>query len=73
MMRGPANLAGLGSLQRFLELGFDTFSAMGRQGDGATYFLNTILARESRLIDRLFDANAVACETEITQLLGQAG
>jgi len=30
MMRGPANLAGLGSLQQFLESGFDTFAEMGR-------------------------------------------
>lgn len=71
MMRKPATVAGLGSLQRFLETGFDTFAAMGRQGDGVTYFLNTVQARESGLIDRLFDAPTVACETEITGLLGQ--
>ena len=71
MMRGPANLAGMGSLQRFLESGFDTFAAMGRKGDGAAYFLDTVSSRESGLIDRLFDTSAVACETEITQLLGQ--
>ena len=71
MMRGPANLAGLGSLQRFLESGFDTFAAMGRKGDGAKYFMDTVMARESGLIDRLFDASAVACETEIAQTLGQ--
>jgi hypothetical protein len=71
MMRGPAGLAGLGSLQRFLESGFDTFAAMGRKGDGTGHFLATVLARESELIDRLFDANAVACETEIMQILGQ--
>ncbi|WP_296444454.1 FFLEELY motif protein [Rhodoferax sp. UBA5149] len=71
MMRGPANLAGLGSLQRFLESGFDTFAAMGRKGDGAAYFMDTVRSRESGLIDRLFDASAVACETEITQILGQ--
>lgn len=72
MMRGPANLAGLGSLQQFLESGFDTFAAMGRKGAGVGYFLDTVRAREAGLIDRLFDADAVACETEITQLLGQA-
>jgi hypothetical protein len=71
MMRKPATVAGLGSLQRFLETGFDTFAAMSRQGDGVTYFLNTVQARESGLIDRLFDAPTVACETEITGLLGQ--
>ncbi len=71
MMRGPAKIAGLGSLQRFLESGFDTFAAMGRGGNGTGHFLATILARESRLIDLLFEANAVACETEIMQILGQ--
>lgn len=72
MMRRPANLAGLMSLQRFLESGFDTFAAMGRASDGTAYFLATVRARESALIDRLFDASAVACETEITQTLEQA-
>lgn len=70
MMRGPANLAGLGSLQRFLESGFDTFAAMGRQGDGAAYFLATVEARETGLIDKLFDAAMPACEAEISQTLG---
>lgn len=72
MMRGPASVAGLGSLQRFLESGFDTFAAMGHKGEGAKYFLDTVRARESGLIERLFDASAVACETEIAQVLGQA-
>lgn len=71
MMRGPASLAGLGSLQRFLESGFDTFAAMGRKGDGAAHFLETVRSREAMLIDRLFDADAVACETEISRVLGQ--
>lgn len=72
MMRGPASLAGLGALQQFLESGFDTFAAMGRKGEGVPYFLDTLRSRESRLIDRLFEASAVACETEIAQILGQA-
>ena len=72
MMRGPANLAGMEALQRFLELGFDTFAAMGRQPDGARYFLETVRTREAHLIDLLFDASPVACETELTPLLGQA-
>ena len=71
MMRGPANLAGMGSLQQFLESGFDTFAAMGRKGDGARHFLATVMTREADLIDRLFGADAVACETEITRILGQ--
>ena len=71
MMRGPAVAAGLGSLQRFLEDGFDTFAAMARN-KGAEDFLGTIEERESRLIAMLFDADLVACETELAQLLGQA-
>ena len=71
MMRGPAVTAGLGSLQRFLENGFDTFAAMAR-GNGAEGFLGTIEARESRLIAMLFDAELVACETELARVLGQA-
>jgi hypothetical protein len=71
MMRGPAVAAGLGSLQRFLESGFDTFAAMAR-GNGAEGFLGTIEARESRLIAMLFDAELVACETELARALGQA-
>ncbi len=71
MMRGPANLAGLGSLQQFLESGFDTFAAMGRESEGARHFLATVTVRETSLISRLFDADTVTCETEIAQLLGQ--
>ncbi|MFZ4480896.1 MAG: FFLEELY motif protein [Rhodoferax sp.] len=72
MMRGPANLAGMASLQQFLESGFDTFAEMGRHGDGAGFFLATVMDRESALIDRLFDSSADACETEMTLLLGQS-
>jgi hypothetical protein len=72
MMRGAARMMGLSALQQFLESGFDTFAAMGRKGDGATHFLDTVRQRESGLIERLFQASAVACETEISQILGQA-
>ena len=72
MMRKPAQLAALGSLQQFLESGFDTFAAMGRSGDGARRFLDTVMTRESSLMDLLFGANVVACETEIGRALGQA-
>jgi hypothetical protein len=72
MMRKPANLAGMGSLQRFLESGFDTFANMARRGDGASHFLATVKDREAALIDGLFDASAVACETKIALLVGQA-
>jgi hypothetical protein len=69
MMRGPAQLAGLESLQHFLELGFDTFAAMGRKANGTAFFLDTVHTREARLIDLLFDADPVVCETEIEGLL----
>ena len=72
MMRGPAVAAGLGSLQRFLETGFDTFAAMARRPGGAEEFLGIIQQRESALLAMLFDAPVVACETELARTLGQA-
>ncbi len=69
MMRGPANLAGLGDLQRFLEAGFDTFAAMGRQTGATAYFLDTVATRENQLFGLLFEAEFVACETQLCQLL----
>jgi hypothetical protein len=72
MMRGPALAAGLGSLQRFLETGFDTFAAMARKPGGAEEFLRIIQERESALLALLFDAPLVACETELALTLGQA-
>lgn len=72
MMRGPASAAGLSSLQGFLESGFDTFAAMAKHDGGAERFLQTIREREQRLLDLLFDDDAVACETELRRILGQA-
>ena len=72
MMRGPAMAAGLGSLQRFLETGFDTFAAMAKRRGAAEEFLGIIEARESALLRLLFDAGLVACETELALTLGQA-
>ena len=71
MMRRPANLAGMGALQHFLESGFDTFAAMGKEADGTDFFLNTVKQRESALIDQLFDDNAAACEANMTQVLAK--
>lgn len=65
MMRAPAAMAGLSSLQHFLEAGFDAFADM----NGAAEFLRMVGERESAWIDSLFDADAVACETEMQQLL----
>lgn len=72
MMRGPAGAAGLGSLQRFLEEGFDTFSGVARRRGGAETFLSTIREREVELLQLLFDAEPVACETDLRRILGQA-
>ena len=72
MMRKPAKLAGLGALQQFLELGFDTFAAMGNQGGGARYFLDTVQRREAHLFGLLFDAPSALCEAEIAQTLAPA-
>jgi hypothetical protein len=71
MMRGPAAAAGLGSLQRFLESGFDTFAAMARRHARAQEFLAIIRQRESALIAQLFDAPLVTCETQLAGTLGQ--
>ena len=71
MMRGPATMAGLSSLQQFLENGFDTFAEMGRKGSGATLFLETIHTREASLMDLLFDTDPVTSETQLAAILGQ--
>jgi len=53
MMRKPAQAAGLGSLQHFLEAGFDSFRAM----KGAEEFLAAVASRERELAQRLFDGD----------------
>lgn len=72
MMRGPANAAGMGALQKFLEAGFDTFGQLARQRGGVEQFLATIEQREAALMGQLFDGDPVACETELARTLGQA-
>ena len=72
MMRAPAAAAGLASLQGFLEAGFDTFGAMARKKGDAESFLHTVAQREAALITMLFDAQPVACETELQRTLGLA-
>ena len=71
MMRGPAAASGLTALQRFLEAGFDTFAGMARQPGKVEAFLEIIRLRETQLIELLFDADLVACETEVGRTLGQ--
>jgi hypothetical protein len=57
MMRGPALAAGIGSLQAFLESGFDIFAHMSGKGSGARRFLSTIRERESSWIKCLSNSN----------------
>ena len=68
MMRRPAQAAGLSDLQQFLEIGFDTFAAMGRKGDVVQSFLGLIKQRETVLIDGLF----LWPEAEIAARLGDS-
>lgn len=70
LMRGPARAAGLGSLQAFLERGFDTFGAMSGIGSAAA-FLGLIEDRERDLLRALFDTPAVADATTTRAALGQ--
>lgn len=50
LMRGPAQAAGVGVLQRFLEAGFDTFGHL----KDPRHFLDLIAARERSLAAELF-------------------
>lgn len=54
LMRGPAHAAGVGTLQRFLETGFDTFADLREPRQ----FLDLIAGRERALAARLFDGGA---------------
>src|SRR5262249_28288389 len=54
LMRGPAQMAGLGALRAFRERAFDTFRAMR----GAADFLSTVRHREDTPARGLFQADA---------------
>lgn len=69
MMRKPAQLAGLASLQNFLEAGFNHFANLARNNGTVSSFLETVKEREAAWIARLFDAPVVACVTELTHTL----
>jgi hypothetical protein len=71
LMRGPARAAGLGSLQAFLERGFDTFGAMATAPGGAAVFLQRVEQRERALMQALFDPSPVAAATGPAAALGQ--
>jgi hypothetical protein len=53
LMRGPARLAGLGSMQRFLERGFNAFRKMKTPRD----FVNTIIRREREILERSYNGD----------------
>lgn len=72
MMRTPASAAGLGSLQRFLESGFETFAAVARVPGGVERFLATIREREERLMLSLFDGDSGPAAQDIRAALGRA-
>jgi hypothetical protein len=57
MMRRPAELAGLGALQQFLESGFDHFAGLAKDSRAVATFLDTIRERESIWIADLFAGN----------------
>ena len=61
LMRGPSQAAGLASLQRFLETGFETFRAM----NGAAGFLQQVAMRERALARLLFEGGSVPGETSV--------
>jgi len=52
-MRGPAKVAGLSTLQGFLEAGFDCFAELARAPHAVETFLETIARREQRWLDQL--------------------
>ncbi|MCG2584427.1 hypothetical protein [Massilia sp. TS11] len=56
LMRKPAELAGLGQLQQFLERGFSSFRAMRRPAD----FVQTVVQRERALMDAYFSGSVSA-------------
>jgi len=52
-MRGPAKVAGLSTLQGFLESGFDCFAELTRTPGAVETFLDTVAIREQRWLDQL--------------------
>lgn len=72
MMRRPAHAAGLGSLQMFLEAGFDTFAQMSGKGARAREFLKMINERESVWIQRLSDRDDRSAEAKLRDCVAKA-
>jgi hypothetical protein len=72
MMQAPARAAGLGDLQRFLSLGFDTFGGMAAQAGSAGRFLEVIAEREGAWIASLFDDAPAQVAGRLDRLLATA-
>lgn len=51
IMKGPARVAGLAGLHKFLERGFTTFKKMRKPRD----FVSTIVARERQVMEHIFE------------------
>lgn len=72
LMRRPAASAGLGSLQHFLERGFEIFASLSRSKGKLAEFLSTIETRESDWLEAMFantpDKNSFA----LRQLAGES-
>ncbi len=71
MMRGPAHAAGLGSLQTFLEMGFDTFAGMSGRGSRAREFLEFIRHREGNWIELLSTGDIMRAGSDLTVCLAR--
>jgi len=69
MMRRPAELAGLGALQTFLETGFDRFGGLAKDPRAVDTFLKTIQSRESFWINKLCDAHPTDCQKDLSNAL----
>lgn len=70
MMRRPAAVAQLADLQRFLETGFDCFSALTRTAGTLELFFTHIETRERSLMQTWFTDSPVAGATQLQTLLG---
>jgi len=58
LMRGPAKLAGLGSLQQFLERGFSSFKRMKQP----RAFVAAVAGREQAIMERIYAGHAAPFE-----------
>jgi len=72
MMRRPATAMGMGSLQGFLESGFDIFAHMSGKGIGARTFLSSIQEREANWIRQLSNDSKTVSIVKLQECLTSA-